>query len=165
MTDEISVLVASIKSKAPAERQGAAERLVLLGRDARPAAVALVQACQSEDEGTRELAAAALEDLGPPLAEDVAQLAALLKRPSLDIAYWSATLLGRLQAQAAPAVSNLNDALATHPELAVRQRAAWALGEIGSAAGPAREALQHAAAGADRRLAALAATALQNLAT
>ena len=74
MVDELSNLVASLESQTPAERQAAAERLVRLGRDARPAAVALVQACQLDDQETRELAAAALEDLGPPLPQDVAQI-------------------------------------------------------------------------------------------
>ena len=100
--NDLSALVASLKSNDPAQRQAAAEQLSQLGGDAQPAAVALVQACQMEDEDTRELVVAALEDLGPPQPDDVPQLAALLKLPSLDTAYWAATLLGRLQVQACP---------------------------------------------------------------
>ena len=72
-----------------------------------------------------------------PRPADASALAALVNKPSLDVAYWAATLLGRLESQAAPAVPQLAEALDRHTESTVRERAAWALGKIGpAAAGP-----------------------------
>jgi HEAT repeat protein len=158
---DVAKLVASLESGDAAQRQAAAEELSSLGTDAQPAAAALVAACG--DEQMREPAVAALEDLGPPSPSDVARLAALLARPSLDVAYWAATLLGRLEGDAAPAVPALITALEKHSGLAVRQRAAWALGKIGPPAVAARTALNAAATNNDARLAALAREAIAAL--
>jgi HEAT repeat protein len=166
MTADLAALTGALESEDNARRQSAAEQLSQLGSDAQPAAVALVNALASgavDDEATREWVVAALEDLGPPSTDDVARLAALLSHRSLDAAYWAATLLGRLQAEAAPAVGALAEALSGHAELSVRQRAAWALGQIGATAGPAQGALEEAAASSDRRLAALAREAIGQL--
>jgi HEAT repeat protein len=162
MTTDLSALVFSLRSGDPDERQAAAEKLSQLGPAAQPAAVALVEACERDDEA-RESAVAALEELGPPPATDVMKLASLLQHPALDVAYWAATLLGRLEVQAAPAADDLIRALRSHAELAVRQRAAWALGKIGPAAIAAQEALRAAAAGSDPRLASLAREAIGHL--
>jgi HEAT repeat protein len=106
---------------------------------------------------------AALEGLGPPAARDVEKLAALVDSSSLDAAYWAVTLLGRLEDQAAPAVPKLASALASHPEMPVRERAAWALGKIGPEAAAARDTLSKAAQGTEVRLATLARDALAQL--
>ncbi len=124
--------------------------------------MALVEASGRSDDA-RESVVATLEELGPPPAADGAKLADLLNDPSLDVAYWAATLLGRLEGAAAPAVSSLAQALARHAELAVRQRAAWALGKIGPPAAAARGPLEIAAASQNTRLASLARTALDSL--
>jgi HEAT repeats len=163
MTDQVRKLVALLESGSLAERRDAAEKLAQLESDARGAAVPLVATCHTDDEQLLEWATAALEGLGAPEESDVEKLAALVERPSLDVAYWAATLLGRLEAGAAPAVPNLAEALGTHPEMAVRQRAAWALGKIGPAAAAARDALAQAAESPDRRLARLASEALGRL--
>jgi HEAT repeat protein len=164
MSVDLSALIASLRSDDSARQQAAAEKLAQMGPAAQPAAVALVEACDADDE-TRESAVAALEDLGPPPATDVAKLASLVERPSLDVAYWAATLLGRLGTQSGMAVPSLSKALGGHAELAVKQRAAWALGQIGPAAGAAHTTLQAAAASTDARLATLAREALSRLST
>lgn len=161
MAADIASLVAALESPDAAAQQRAAERLAQLADEAQAAAVPLVEACGAQQEALREAAVAALESLGSPPAGDVVPLARLLVRRELDVAYWAATLLGRLQEDAAPAVAALAQALALHPELAVRERAAWALGKIGPAAAPAREALESAAASAQPRLANLACEALK----
>lgn len=163
MNPDVSLLISGLKSDDIAGQQAAAEKLAQLGSDGQEAAVPLVEACD-RDDSVREWAVAALEGLGPPRPCDVAPLAELLANPSLDVAYWSATLLGRLGQQAAPAVSGLIAALESHAELAVRQRAAWALGQIGPAASSARAALEAASAGTDARLASLARQALGRIA-
>jgi HEAT repeat protein len=159
MNPDLSFLINSLRSDDAAKRQAAAERLAQLGTDAQEAAVPLVEVCDC-DESIREWAVAALEGLGPPRPADIGPLVELLKRPTLDTAYWAATLLGRLEDQAAPAVSGLVRALESHGELAVRQRAAWALAQIGPAACAARAALEAAAGSSDARLASLAVLAL-----
>jgi HEAT repeat protein len=164
MTDgQVPKLVESLEWGSLAQRRAAAEKLAQLESEARGAAVPLVAMCHTDDESLREWVTAALEGLGPPEVSDVGKLAALVGRPSLDVAYWAATLLGRLEAAAAPAVPNLAEALTTHPETAVRQRAAWALGKIGPAAKSARDALTQAAESSDRRLARLAQEAISHL--
>jgi HEAT repeat protein len=120
------------------------------------AAVALVEAFDGVDDATHERVVAALERLGPPRAADLDLLMALLRSPTLDTAYWAAMLIGCLESEAAPAVPGLVEALGTHPELAVRQRSAWALGQVGPAAAAARATLQTAASSSDARLASLA---------
>ncbi len=163
MSAEVEALIQSLSSNDAEARQAAAERLAQLGPDAQAAAVPLVEACGSDDESLREFATAALEELGPPLPSEVAKLSALVSQESLDVAYWAATLLGRLQDHAASAADALAAALDQHPEASVKQRAAWALGQMGPAAESARRALQQAASGSDRRLARLAQEALDNL--
>lgn len=163
MTADLPALVAALASGSLAERQAAAEKLGQLGSDAVGAAVALVEACDTHDDQLREWVAAALEGLGPPAAGDVARLASLVQCPMAGVAYWAATLLGRLQDGAAAAVPNLAHALRSHADLAVRERAAWALGKIGPPAQAARDAIAAAANSPDRRLARLAAEALARL--
>ena len=59
-------LAARLSDVDSASRARAAQRLAQLGRDAQPAALALLNACGDADEAVQEWAAAALEELGPP---------------------------------------------------------------------------------------------------
>jgi HEAT repeat protein len=163
MSADVSRLIASLRSDDSATQQAAAEQLAHMETGAQAAAVALVEASDSDKEEVREWVVAALEGIGPPLEKDIGQLAALLKKKSLDVAYWAATLLGRLGPEAAPAVSELTKAVSTHDELAVRQRAASALGEIGPAAKSSLESLQDATKSTDPRLARLARDAIEQI--
>lgn len=163
MANELSQLVAELANPDPRKRLEAAEQLARLGPDARPAAVNLVKAFGDESEEVRQYIAAALEEMGPPRAEDSFLLPALLKSPSPDVGYWAATLLGRLKEDAAGALPGLIDALEGPVELSVRQRVAWALGEIGPAAVPALAALKHAEDEGDPRLTRLARAAIERI--
>ena len=111
-------------------RNSAAEKLNNLAEDASPASVALVQAIADDNESVRQLANSALEGCGPPPQEAVDDLEHLLTSANVDIAYWAATLLGRLEAGAVQAVESLKTAAAEHPSDVVRKRATWALGKI-----------------------------------
>jgi HEAT repeat protein len=153
-------LAAQLGSADPVARAAAAERLARMAEDAAPAAVAIVRACGDADEQVREHAVAALEDLGPPPAEVIGQLIDLVAYSDPLVAYWSTTLLGRAGEDASSAVPALAGCLSSPADLSVKQRAAWALGKIGSAAASAREALGRAANDADPRLARLATEAL-----
>jgi len=157
----VSDAVNDLNSRDLAVRRRAAEQLA-----AHPdagAAVPLVRACGDADETVREWAVAALEGLGAPEAADAAALAQLLRGGHCHVRYWSATLLGRLGRHAASAVGPLSEATERDSDSAVRQRAAWALGEIGPSAAAARPVLAQAAAGDDPRLARLARQSLEKI--
>jgi HEAT repeat protein len=155
--------IETLRGADPDARVEAARQLAALGRAAQQAAVPLAQAMADAEEEVREWVAAALEELGPPPATDVERLIALLAAPCADVAYWAATLLGRLAADAAPATSALAHVLSHGREPAVRERAAWALGAIGPSARPACDALRQAAQEAHPRLARLARNALASI--
>jgi HEAT repeat protein len=163
MSTNLSSLIAALSSSDAASRADAAERLAQLGPKAKPAALALVLACGDDDETVRQWATDALEGMGPPEAADVAQLASLVEAKSPDVGYWAATLLGRLKTEAASAVESLAQVVAGGGDLAVRQRAAWALGEIGPPAAKAVPALQKAGAAPDPRLSRLAQAAISQI--
>ena len=143
------------------QRAAAAELLSRAGEGAVAAAVPLVAACGDADERVRESAVAALEDLGTPATADIASLIKLVDSPDPLAAYWAITLLGRSGKNAAEGVAVLVACVESSADLSVRQRAAWALGKIGPAAGAARGTLKRAAGQGDERLARLAKEALE----
>lgn len=163
-TNNLSTLIAALSSPEADTRAQAAEQLAQLGSEARPAAIALVLGSGDEAEEVRQWSTAALEEMGPPDVADMASLVSFLEGRSADVGYWAATLLGRLKSEAAPSVDALAHAVAGSPHLSVRQRAAWALGEIGPSAAAAVPALQKAAADADPRLSRFAQAAMSQIA-
>jgi HEAT repeat protein len=170
---DVPQLIAELKSPTATARAAAAEQLAHLEDGAQAAAVDLVQAAADDDDSVRQWASGTLESLGPPAATDADKLAKLLADPRNDVAYWAATLLGRLGAAAnesgesilpcSEIVTGLTAALTSHPEIPVRERAAWALGQIGPAAIAAVPALQNAAAAAGPRLSRLAKQAIEQI--
>jgi HEAT repeat protein len=158
---DISQLIGELDSAEITLRRNAAERLALAPDAA--AAVSLARASGDDDEQVREWAVAALEELGAPDADDVAALGELLTDGRPDVRYWAATLLGRVGEPAAQVVGALSCVLDADPEAAVRQRAVWAIGQMGGAAVSARHALHLATQNGDARLARLAREALAKL--
>ncbi len=163
MSDKLAQFVGELRSVDHKQRAAAAEALCRLGGDAPCAAVALVRACGDETEEVCQWVGEALENLGPPAASDAAELADLISADSDDVAYWAVSLLGRLGEEARVALPALARALETHASAAVRQRAAWALGNLGPAAAGALAPLKTAAASDDARLARLAKQAIERL--
>jgi HEAT repeat protein len=159
---DVSKATADLKSSDAARRAAAAEQLAHLEDGAQAAAMALVEATADSDESVRQWSTGALESLGPPAASDAAALAKLAGDARLDVAYWAVTLLGRLGTDAGrpEIVAALVSALTKHPEAAVRERAAWALGEIGTSAAAALSALQSASKNPSPRLSRLAKQAI-----
>lgn len=163
MDTDVDLLARSLGGSQLAERLQAAGQLARLGREAQAAAVPLVRAMADPNEEVRQWASAALEELGPPRVGDLEALNTLLADPNADLAYWAATLLGRLAADAAAAVQSLADAVTQGRELAVRERAAWALGQIGPLARSASGVLEQAAQQPAVRLARLARESLARI--
>src|SRR5437016_5913107 len=93
---EIQALAKNLTVDDAATRTAAAEELAKLADGAQPAAVALVKAMGDKEGAVRDWALAALEALGPPAADDTDELVQLLADARLNIAYWAATLIGRL---------------------------------------------------------------------
>ena len=158
---DVAALLEQLASTDAERRADAAEKLSRAGEAAATAATQLVRACGDADERVREWAVAALEDLGPPPSDAIAPLAKLVAAPDPLVAYWATTLLGRSGQDAATAVAALVACLDSQAEISVRQRAAWALGQIGPAAKSACGSLQQAAGQGDERLARLANEALE----
>ncbi len=161
MDQDLSRLMASLGSPQETARAEAAEKLSQLDpAEMRGSALILVKACGDPSEAVREAAANVLEEMGPPDPDLVDGLTALVAADNADVAYWAATLIGRLGPDATAAVPALSSVLEHSGYLNVRQRAAWALGKIGPGAAAATDTLRAAAAGNDPRLARLAEQAL-----
>ena len=146
-----------------ADRKRAAQSLASLGDQAQAAAVPLVRSCGDPDESVREWSVAALEKIAAPDPADVQSLISLVDAESQDVAFWAVTLLGRLDEAPAAGVEALARSLADSRHLAVRQRAAWALGRIGSPAAAAVADLESATGAADSRLARLARRSIKQI--
>jgi HEAT repeat protein len=164
---DATALAAKLNDSDPGVRAAAAEDLAHLAEGAQSAAVPLVQAMGDADEDVRNWAYAALESLGLPRPEDVPAMIKLAADPCLDVAYWAVTLLGRFGGTNVPGAAQIVGALAgaldSHAEIAVRQRAAWALGQFGAAAKAATDSLTKAAVSSDPRLVRLSKEALGNI--
>lgn len=160
MPADLLTRIAQLSSGSANEQAAAAEALARLGPAARPAAVALVEACGSGDDAVREWCVAALEELGRPPAGQIDRLIQLARDTQLDVAYWAITMLGRAGDDAAPGVAALVDVVLHNPQSPLRERAAWALGKIGPTAQAAVPALREAAANGQSRLSRLAHSAL-----
>jgi HEAT repeat protein len=160
---DIATLAARLADTDADARADAAERLCRAGDEARTAAVPLVRACGDANDSVRDWAVAALEELGPPPAADIATLTTLAGERHALVAYWAVTLLGRSGKDAAAATPVLAACLTQAPDPAVTERAAWALGKIGPAAAAARPALEQASGAPDPRLARLAQQALDSI--
>jgi HEAT repeat protein len=156
---EIDALIGQLQDKQVEVRAVAAEQLCQMGEEAQGAAAALVRAA-GDEESVSTWAVAALEEMGSPPAESIAELAELSASTRELVAYWAITLLGRLGTDATRAEQTLATALSSSPHLAVQQRSAWALGKLGGLSATAIKSLQQASQASDPRLAQLATRAL-----
>ena len=164
MLAEIERLIVSLSGADMVQARNAAEELAGLGEESQGAATALVDASRSDDAEVCQWAVAALEQMGPPRAEDVDKLISQVDGVNELADYWAVTLLGRLGPQAASAAQCLGQTLEHSSYPGVCQRAAWALRELGPSADRAKAALERAAKSSDPRLVRLAQEALAQLA-
>ncbi|TWU17734.1 hypothetical protein Pla52o_49490 [Novipirellula galeiformis] len=125
-------------------------------------AVACIKLVVDSDEEVRMWAAEALQRSVLPDVDDVETLAELVLYPNDgEIPYWAATMLGRLQSEAVGGVEALQHCLLNSNYLPARERAAWALAQIGPAAANAIGSLEKAAPTAPPRLKQLVREAIQ----
>jgi HEAT repeat protein len=142
-------------------RANAAEALSLLGPEAALAAVELVAAC-ADHEVVREYAVAALEGMGAPLEESIAGLMGLLSHQDSLVLYWAVTLLGRVRESRDEIEKAVAIVARDSSDLAVRQRAVWALGNMRPLLPATKSMLQVLRASEDPRLARLATCVLDS---
>jgi len=130
----------------------------------RSLAVPLARAAGDAEDSVAMAAAEALEMLGPPALGDLPELIQLVNEHSDgEIVYWAVTLIGRLGPTAAAGTECLTAALVGSPFLPVRERCAWAIARIGTAAESAIAALNKAAETGPPRLARLATHAIESI--
>lgn len=148
---QVQAWIQQLQSQVEAQRIAAIEHLAR-SPAIQAAAVALVEASGDASETVRQLATGALEDLGPPAPSDLPRLIGLLDHAADDVAYWAATLVGRLAGEAVPAAERLVEA--ARRDGAAGERALWAIAQIGQQAAAIAtrlEALAQAPAGGPRR--------------
>jgi HEAT repeat protein len=128
--------------------------------------VAAVHLAGSSDDEIRRWAAEAMEAAIIPVPSEVDELAELLyEGRDGEICYWAATMLGRLGENVGPrtrtAVNALELCLSDSLYLPARERAAWALSQLGPAAASAATTLRRTAEDAPPRLRKLVTKALR----
>ncbi|HUP81073.1 MAG TPA: hypothetical protein VM260_21165 [Pirellula sp.] len=127
----------------------------------------LLDLLDSEDEAELNTASDLLENCGRPNIPDIPFLSEQLKSGRSSRVYWCSTLLGRL----GPTVGNQLDRSRMHSnlchvigdeslELSARERAAWAMGELGKVDSDCRAVLKNHFEKAPPRLRRLLETAL-----
>jgi hypothetical protein len=125
-------------------------------------AVTVVGLSGSSDDEVRMWSAEALEVAIQPGQSEVLGLIELLERAvDGEICYWAATMLGRLGNDAVNAAAALETCLRESMYLPARERATWALSQIGPAASVAIPALTEAVESAPPRLQRLANEAIR----
>lgn len=159
---ELDRLRVELAGENAALRLTAAEKLMTTPVLARMFAPELLKLCATGEESLREVVVGAIEGMGPPEPAVAAGIAPFLSGDELQ-SYWAATLLGRLGKDAAFAAAELAKALSESPRPVVRERCAWALGQMGPSAKDALPALEQAAASASPRLARFAKEAIASL--
>jgi len=145
------------------ERRKATEACAKAPSMAQAAIVPLCRCCSDEDEQVGQWSQAALEELGPPDADELDSLLELTTSKE-STAYWAVTLIGRLQAKATTAAAPLGKLIEKEgTPVEVRNRAIWAIGQIGAADNAIKATLQKASQSENPRTARLASKALDKL--
>ncbi len=130
---QIITWIQQLQHSDPQEQAAAAEALASLGQEAQPAILALVQHCGSADEDLCNWCTAALEEVGPPVAQQIDELALLATSANSNVAFWAVTLLGRSGSLAKTAESILSKRSTDASAPEVQRRAVWALQKIRAA--------------------------------
>jgi HEAT repeat protein len=145
----LSKLATSLTSGIPQQQLQALKKIS--GQEGVTGLAPLVVAlADDDDDDVRMWAADAMETSVEPQPADVPELISLLEKSiggsvaHGEVGYWAATMLGRLGSDGAAAPAALEHCLRNSPQLAARERAVWALSQIGPQAIVALPALQQA---------------------
>ena len=150
------------------QRQVSALRQISSRESVLGLAATVVALSGSENDEIRMWAAEAMETAIQPQKADMESLIEMMTAsPDGEVCYWSATMIGRLGLLGAAAVPALEDCLLNSNYLAARERAVWALSQVGPNAVAALTTLQELADQPDQhvRLSRLAAEVVRRLTT
>lgn len=162
--ESLNALKSELASHDTERRRAAIRQIAQDGSNPFGITAAVILLVADADEETRGWACEALESVIVPAPDEVSGLIELLRDKSDgEIEYWSATMLGRLGAIAGAATPVLANCMLDSRCLAARERAAWALSEIGPPARSAMNALRQIGPEDPPRLQRLAATAIQSV--
>lgn len=157
---EASHAVQSLGGTNLEERRQAAEACAKDPSIAMAALIPLCRCCSDSDEQVSQWSSAALEELGPPSVDELDSLVELTTSEE-STAYWAVTLIGRLESKGAPAAKHLANLIEKEKTpVEVRNRAIWAIGQIGVTDAAIKVTLEKAAQSENARTARLAAKAL-----
>jgi len=160
---EASQAVQSLGGTSPEERRSAAEACARDPNVAMAAIIPLCRCCSDSDDQVAQWSQAALEELGPPATDELDALLQLTTAAE-STAYWAVTLIGRLEDKASPAAGPLAKLIEKDDTpVEVRNRAIWAIGQIGKADETVKAVLQNASQSENARTARLATKALAKL--
>ncbi len=127
----------------------------------------LLAMLEGEEETEQNCASELLENCGAPQPSDVSFLCEQLRSGVFCRVYWCSTLLGRLGPTVEPPAERsriqtelCNTISDSKLELTARERAAWAMGELGGVDGENRSVLEKQLDAAPARLKRLLAAAL-----
>jgi HEAT repeat protein len=163
-TANLSELFAKLRAGSQDVRRWVVEQLIDHPKSYRDWIPTLIEATGDLDETVREWAADSLETMGAPRSFDLPEIVELLSEAyDGEVAYWAATMLGRLGPSAHPATDVLARTIRFSKYLPVRERAAWALGQIGPRAAGATLILRETSENATPRLRRIATEALESI--
>lgn len=160
----LALLKAELTHNDPRRRCDAVRQLAQGPRDQAGVTASVIHLVVDDNEEIRDWACEALESHVTPMPNEVSELIELLRNTNEgEIEYWTATMIGRLGVVASGATGALANCLLESRCLAARERAAWALSEIGPAARAAVNALLQIGPDDPPRLQRLAASAIQSV--
>lgn len=159
----LAVLKLALAHSDSARRLAAVKSLADLPTGTSVASLAIPLVSDPDDQ-VSAMASDLLESSISPNLNELKDLISLLRSAKDgEMEYWAATCIGRLGPAAADASASLAQCLLDSSFLAARERAAWALSQIGSGAKQAINALRQIGPEDPPRLQRLAATALQSI--
>lgn len=162
--DHVASLKERLSHPEASVRRAAVRGLVSAGGTQAGVTTAVLALISDPDEPTRHWAGTALGQVVWPDPSELDDLIALLRQTSDgEVEYWTATMLGRLGVVAARAAGLLASVLLDSACLAARERAAWALAEIGPAARSSLNALRQIGEDDPPRLQRLAQLAMESM--
>lgn len=126
--------------------------------------LAIVPMAGSRDDDVRMWASEVLESSIKPTEDEVTDLIRLMdENDDGEVCYWAATMLGRLGEASVAAVPALASCMSESMYLPARERAAWALAQIGAQAADAISTLKQVSETAPPRLQRLANEAIARI--
>lgn len=126
--------------------------------------LAIVPMAGSRDDDVRMWASEVLESSIKPHAGEVDDLIELMdKNDDGEVCYWAATMLGRLGEASVAAVPTLVSCMNKSMYLPARERAVWALAQVGAQAVDAISALRKVSETSPPRLQRLASEAINRI--